>query len=1173
MIANNWINIYETIKNGEKDIIDRNSYQNDNYPIGNRVITSSFNNNNETKIKSMSGYTIGLKYLLNNYNINSNVLNSPVTIARKYLKMPVQISNNTRLEEFIQPIQPNKNYVFYFPYYISSDPRIENGSYPVAPIQNEVDGTVLTFPPNVTLVFDPGAFLKLGGTLFNLENADLQGNVPVPSGDYSITSQDVNRQRTILRESEFLWIDIQGEVKASLYQIFKVWNIEYVNFSNQTIAPLKNINKQIFWVQSLGVVRGPHKNKEIYPEWWGAGQHEVPHSVHLGQSHVSPNAVLQNNTGFFQGSRIRNIENRPMTGDQLSIQSCIDASREGQDIVFKNNYIIHQVYIKSNRRYLGYGTTLERPKEYGIQDLTQIDEKIFTDTSLSSRQKAYITNLLFTMIHKHINKTYQIRDRSTLDRKKINLHYKIIIKNINGVNTDQTPTEPTPHSIIVLGSTGNSFPKQLVKNENFIPQNNNDNESNVNSLFIVNEQGVNQGNSINRTHLYGVSINRRVDDLFLSMLDHARQGNFAVGMKHISNYIEPFFRSLGAYHGLSNFNSKIIFLLKKYQEHLSYHKNSEEISSSSLDAPSTIQGSLPEIHLQEFVGWRSNLADGDLFSLEIPIHEISGDLNKNYVAQIEGFTFYSDIQNSGIYDGFNLEHNASVRLHNPVTVREGVTQGLEKQCDVWIKNCNFVGSIGDAIGITTNIRASINNNFFSDCWRGAFSVSGGGDSVFCERLINQDQNLKIQYNKPGTNTLTSVSVPAYSGIESENTGSATGIDGDLRMNMFLNQVYVSGNFDFTFYPHSQIFMSGMISDQSLWKIFFENPLHDVDAQLTQANARIADSIFTTSEYAGPIADGTCALTIRRFGSFYGDQLLFKSKKNPAQKIFIDQRRMQISYDFVGIQINRRTFDKKDAIYNCNIQFQHCQVDVNPNEFGRILPAVGLSLLTYSGTEEFIIQDNDSLIVVSKLLLSPNLQEGIVFNNNITSSLFCMSDKDLVKIEKSYLPNLVGMALDLAAAPILGTDRQPGRLVLNGNGPPWLGEALEDRYETEMVLDQTVRNPRQQEQLLRIFVTVQNTVSDFRKNIIINNINFDSFGARWLYAKVNQDEDSWDSIPWRIQGSDEIPLIAGFRGDTLWRQRMVETGDPISWVCSSTGDLGELEDNSIPNAAWRIYFKE
>jgi hypothetical protein len=62
--------------------------------------------------------------LLNNYDVNFNGINddgspSPVTIARKYLKMPAQISSNTRLEEFIQPIQPNKNYVFYFPYYIS----------------------------------------------------------------------------------------------------------------------------------------------------------------------------------------------------------------------------------------------------------------------------------------------------------------------------------------------------------------------------------------------------------------------------------------------------------------------------------------------------------------------------------------------------------------------------------------------------------------------------------------------------------------------------------------------------------------------------------------------------------------------------------------------------------------------------------------------------------------------------------------------------------------------------------------------------------------------------------------------------------------------------------------------------------------------------------------------
>jgi hypothetical protein len=46
-----------------------------------------------------------------------------------------------------------------------SDPRIENGSYPVAPIQEETGGNILTFPPNVTLVFDPGAFLKLGGTI------------------------------------------------------------------------------------------------------------------------------------------------------------------------------------------------------------------------------------------------------------------------------------------------------------------------------------------------------------------------------------------------------------------------------------------------------------------------------------------------------------------------------------------------------------------------------------------------------------------------------------------------------------------------------------------------------------------------------------------------------------------------------------------------------------------------------------------------------------------------------------------------------------------------------------------------------------------------------------------------------------------------------------------------
>jgi hypothetical protein len=105
MIPSTWINIYNTLKNGETDSIDLNSYRNNIYPLSNNIITSQINTAMR-KIKSLSRYTIGLKYLLNNYDVNFNGVNddgtpSSVTRARKYLKMPAQISNNTRLEEFI----------------------------------------------------------------------------------------------------------------------------------------------------------------------------------------------------------------------------------------------------------------------------------------------------------------------------------------------------------------------------------------------------------------------------------------------------------------------------------------------------------------------------------------------------------------------------------------------------------------------------------------------------------------------------------------------------------------------------------------------------------------------------------------------------------------------------------------------------------------------------------------------------------------------------------------------------------------------------------------------------------------------------------------------------------------------------------------------------------------
>jgi hypothetical protein len=52
MVPSTWINIYDTLKNGEIDSIDLNSYQNNIYPLNNNIITFQINAAMRAKLKA-----------------------------------------------------------------------------------------------------------------------------------------------------------------------------------------------------------------------------------------------------------------------------------------------------------------------------------------------------------------------------------------------------------------------------------------------------------------------------------------------------------------------------------------------------------------------------------------------------------------------------------------------------------------------------------------------------------------------------------------------------------------------------------------------------------------------------------------------------------------------------------------------------------------------------------------------------------------------------------------------------------------------------------------------------------------------------------------------------------------------------------------------------------------
>jgi hypothetical protein len=1181
MVPSNWINIYETLKNGEIDAINRNEYIDF---LGNVITSSTPTVTNDSqidkiKIKSLSGYTIGLKYLLNNYNVNENTLNSPVTIARKYLKMPVQISDNTRLEEFIQPIQSDKNYVFYFPYYISNDPSIENGSYPVAPIQNEADGNVLTFPPNVTLVFDPGAFLKLGGTIFDIGQS-------VPSRDYEISSYDINKNRLLLKKEEFLWVDIQGEIQASPYQIFKVWNIEYTNFSNHPNPYLKDLGEKIVWIYALGVVKGPQKNNILYPQWWG--QEKNKYNIHFGQANVSVGSVYDRQISRdlqlqqFKGSGIRDLDFRPMTPNQLAIQSCIDASREGQEIHFTENFVVHQVFLKPNRKYIGYGSTIERlgqsnASAYIDTIVSQISENYF-----SSAQQAYLINLLFVALWRHIGGKARVRNRDNLLAETVFWHgptpesktsLKIYKSNFNNPGNDPIDFEQS---------------KQMVKNSIFIED--------VRPDFIEPEEdSVNDNNIVNaknRQHLYGVSIGTRIQDLFMALSDHLQSNTprTEANRNTIRHNLNVFNLNQNEFNQL-NKSEKIVYLFKKYNEHLAFHKNMTRLPVSAVDVPARRNPDvMPEIYLQQFIGWRTNLSEGNLFEAEI--NETNSIKNKLNSIVLEGFNFYGPLSNLGIYDGFDLEQNGFLSISNDNNIDEFLDQMNQLQMNVYLKNSSFQGSVGDGINIIKNTRNFMNNNFFTDCWRGAFSVSGGFDTIFCTNLINQDRDLYIKYNNYiDENQFVLRKTNFYTGIESENVKNSDGFGWtqDTRMTLLTKNIYISGNFDFTFDSQSQILMQGTISDQSLWKISCRNK---ETVHQNTIDVRLCDSIYTVSEFGGP--KSSSSLTIQRFCSMYMDQILFQGKPNLTQKLILEKgnrpsketeetEKKNSADKFVGLLILRdhteyeiKVGDEDVKFYESdfeyNLCFSHCQIIEN-----LILAKaskIGIYSIVYAvdidseamGSKIWGVQKNNGLIVLSKLILSPSLHCGVSLErdkNYFDASNFAMIENDYIKINKSFLSSAVSLCLENKIASVVEIDlSKTCNVIMNGNNFTKSPLSWEN-YKYDIVLLQTTSEST-------LYLETKNMIHELKFYLIIlnaedvNGIFIDSFSDQWIYG-----------LSPMIGGTSPRPMIAGLQGDRFWIQDRSQIENEISWICSSTGEMMDREEEigQVPDAQWSVYMKQ
>lgn len=1187
MYNSSWVNIFNIIKIGEKE----------------NILINDDTERPMRKNAGLSGYTIGLRYILGYYH--------------RPVETPEAMENQQALREFAKryinfnmipsgitlPISPKQNYTFYFPYYESD--IIENGSYPVAPIKNEDndglpgnDETVLTFPPNITLVFEPGAFLKLGGTLFSIENADSQGALP-PLENYRITTADVNQQRSILQENEFLWIDIQGTVQAPKKQIFKVWDIETTDFSDQP-EPLNALGKQITWVKALGAIRGPAGNVELYPQWWGASGEDFSSLVHHGQYNLSPTTAFE--TGGvpegFENNMLQNFSKTTVTPDQLAIQSCIDSSIEHQKIIFEGRFTVHRLNLKPNRTYWGYGATLRRPSQINVQQyFNNISRASFTNS-----QRAYLVNLIHVNLLNHIDggidinsdKPFKIRNRNTLESPFQVLHGlpRETFGSLNLYESGFSDTMDIPN--IYLHRLSKESSKQLVKNYNFIAVGSLENAINA-SFNLVDNNDINENN---RKHRYGVSIPTRVKDLISVLNMHFTshnvddQGNELPEnpTRHLSELAMANVTISQLSTDSSNIDSILIEMIQKYKQHLYYHKNIQRpplpvsyvepledrmVRQNFYNNDTNLYSSFPELQQHHFIGWRPGLSSSSMFNIE------NIDENNFYV-HLEGFILDGNLQNQGIYDGFELEQNSLIRFYNNrqlnLTSQELENLDLLETLKIRavVKNCKLLQSTGDGITIGRNINVNIDGCFSSDCWRGAWAIGGGFNTVFCNNMIIEDRNLKLQHNLNVNDVNQLYSSPVYSGIESENVRNedAWGWTGDGRMNLMGSNIYMSGSFDFTFDQQSRVLLQNTISNNGPWNMYLRN---NSASTINQTQIYLSDSIYTTNEEFGIEGD---RITIEELGLISMDQVCMQGKNNYIKHKLSNPDNDPNGNRWNGLMIQRRYREREPnrspyngmSHYQCQLFVQHCRFDAYQYNRSTDHKVGVLFRSTINGGPDSI-QSNESLFILNHLAFPSSVDYGVAwmdvqrnsYNFPATSASFFPND--YVKINKSYFQSL--RSVSLLHQSFASRHIDPNfYVILNALQFSTSSESSDNAEEGvgNIILLQH-SEPIQNFNLYATSMVYQ-TMYDIIFDTDFNFGRFVGISNRVLYINNNLLISTQNT-------SDSVPMLPAFQGDVVYHSNydiFDGTDEVLAFVCTLSGQsIGE--DNSVSqNAMWRPFLK-
>jgi len=155
-------------------------------------------------------------------------------------------------------------------------------------------GMSLRLPRTISLVFDPGAVLRLRQVKPN-------GEPPVP-----------------LRAADVL-LTIEGHVDAGLHQIFDLFDSSGLSLG----AP----------AQVHGQMLGPWGNEELYPQWWGAQSDPDNLAWNLPESGNPPLKMA--------GDRVGHVE----SVDSLALQLCLNASRSGQTVCFAGDFHLANIQL------------------------------------------------------------------------------------------------------------------------------------------------------------------------------------------------------------------------------------------------------------------------------------------------------------------------------------------------------------------------------------------------------------------------------------------------------------------------------------------------------------------------------------------------------------------------------------------------------------------------------------------------------------------------------------------------------------------------------------------------------------------------------------------------------------------------------------------------------------